>query len=337
MPPARHQHLQTFVLLGVLWLAAFGTQWFRIEKTLAGAERALGRRAEVAYVPPVPVLRMASLGHQSFVADLLFIRAAHYFVDHLVTDSRLPWLELYLDAIWGLDAHNRTTYRWGSQVIKFGQRIDRDVAERANRFARLGLEQFPDDPWLFHEIAFNLRYSMQPKDAAEESALVDLALRYLEIAYSFPSFNHDPNYLSAQYSRAGRQDDSVRAALLNYHGATEDQRRELRNLLRRRDKSGTASELAWYDLVHQRDWPYLPPGLALRVGPKRVLAPPLDSHAPEGWLREPPAPAELLKRLDIRKVVPPPGERLPAAETVDDPAPVPAPAPASGSAAPPTH
>lgn len=308
--------MQYLCLLAVLWLAAFGSQWFGISKDVAGARRALGISAETAYVPPVPVLRMASLGHQSFAADLLFVRAAHYFVRHLVSDSRLPWIDLYLQAIWGLDAHDRGTYHWGSQVIKFGQRIDTEVAHRANHFARLGLVAFPDDPWLYHEIAYNLRYTLEPKDETEAARNKALALQYLEIAYSFPGFQYDPNYLASQYSRAGRDEDAVRSALETYDSASEDQRRELRLMLTERDKPQVAAELAWYDAVHRRDWPYLPQTLALLVGPKRVLAPPLRAADPRQWLQERPLPTELKDRLGLTRMLAPPDERPPVDEDV---------------------
>ncbi len=308
---------QYLTLLALLWLAAFGAQWFRISKDVAGARRTLGISAETVYLPPVPVLRMASLGNQSFAADLLFVRAAHYFVRHLATDSQLPWIDLYLQGIWGLDAHNRSTYRWGSQVIKYGQQIDTEVARRANRFARLGLAYFPEDPWLYHEIAYNLRYTMEPRDAQEAAHNIDLALQYLEIAYSFPGFQYDPNYLASQYSRAGRQDDAVRAVLTTYDNATEDQRRELRLLLEERDKPQVAAELAWYDAVSRRDWPYLPATLALFVGPKRALAPPTDPAQPQAWHREPPLSPGLKKRLGLDRLQPPSDQRPHADEDVD--------------------
>ena len=115
------------ILLCTAWLSFFSAQWFRVEKTVAGGRRALGVTAETTYLPPGPVLRILALGQQSFLADLVYVRAAHYFVEHLVTDSQLPWLDRYLNAIWALDANCKSSYRWGSEVVKFGQRIDRDV------------------------------------------------------------------------------------------------------------------------------------------------------------------------------------------------------------------
>ncbi|MBM4346137.1 MAG: hypothetical protein FJ100_22415 [Deltaproteobacteria bacterium] len=305
---------QLAALAAAAFLAFFAAQWFRLDKELAGAHRKVAAQAEVAYVAPVAALRVVSLANQGFVADALFLRAAHYFVDHLMTDSRLPWLDLYLDAIWGLDAQIRQTYRWGAQVVKFGQRIDQEVAERANRFARLGLAYFADDPWLYHEIAFNLRYSFVAKDAAEDRRLRTLALQYLEAAYSFPSFALDPNYLVGQYLRAGRGDDSVQAALETYAQATEEQRQSLRALLDDRNRSLLAGELAWIDRAHRRDRPWADPTLALFLGPRRVPAPPVDAHNPENWYSEPPTSAELTKRLGLGTAVPLDGGGLRADE-----------------------
>lgn len=297
----RRMQLWRWMALGFLFL--FGAQWFRIDKELAGAHRKVAPNAEVAYVAPVAAMRAASLGNQSFLADLLFLRAAHYFVDHLITDSRLPWLELYLDAVWGLDARIKDTYRWGAQVVKFGQRIDAEVAERANRYARLGLAYFPEDPWLYHEIAFNLRYSLAPLDPKQEQRLRDLALQYLEIAYSFPGFALDPNYLVGQYMRAGRGDDSVQAAMETYAQASEEQRATLRMLLEEKNKTALAAELSWLDEAQHRDWPWAQPALAILLGPKRVAAAP-GSAAPDAYYAEPPTPPELRKRLGVTDVRP---------------------------------
>jgi len=305
--------LQLVTLLCCLWLAAFGTQWFHLRKELAGAKRALGNNAETIYIPPVTVLRLLSLGHQSFLADVLFVRAAHYFARHLITDSQLPWLDLYLEGIWGLDAHNRSTYRWGSQVIKFGQKIDTAVSLRASQFARLGLEYFPTDAWLYHEIAFNLRYGVTPKDEADKKRWHDLALQYLEVAFAMPNVGFDPNYLVAQMARAGRDDDAVQAALTGYAQATADQRRDLRRQLQQRNKAQWAGQLAWYESVRARDWEGLEESTALFLGPRRVSAPPLRPADPDQWLAEPPLPAEVVKTLMDATPVPPAGEReLPA-------------------------
>jgi hypothetical protein len=302
--PARR--LVFLSLLGCLWLAAFGTQWLRGEKEVSGGRRALGAQAETAWLAPVPVLRLASLGSQGLLADLLFIRAAQYFVEHLLTDSRLPWLDAYLESIWGLDARNRSTYRWGAQVIKFGQRIDRDVAQRASRFARQGLFYFPEDPWLHYEIAFNLHFHLQPRDEAEKAASRSLALSYLANAYALPGLGYDPNYLANQYARAGRIEDGAAAALATYEQATAEQRRELRRLLSEHDRGRIAAELAWLDRFHWRDWDYLTETLAGQIGPRRVPVPP-GSARPEDWLPEPPTPAEIWDRVGTRDVVAPPG------------------------------
>ncbi len=302
-----------FVLVACLWLAIFGNQWTRIDREVAGARQAVAAGAETAYVAPVPVLRMASLGHQSFAADLLFVRVAHYFVRHLITDSRLPWLEVYLDAIWGLDANNRTTYRWAAQVVKFGQRIDNDVAIRANRFSRLGLEYFPQDAWLYHEIAFNLHSHMTTEDELERKRLDALALDYLTVAYTIPGFSYDPNYLSHQYARAGRIDDAVEAALATYAQATAEQRRELRRRLAERDKAAAADQLAWLDRMRWRDWTYVGETLALMVGPKRVNTPPLTGWQTEHWSAEPETPEAIWDRLGSRDLEAPPGYLDPTA------------------------
>ena len=310
--------MQLFVLVCLLWLTIFANQWMRIDKQLSRAHRALGVRAETVYIPPTPALRIASLGHQSFLADLLYVRVAHYFVDHLIGDSQLPWLDLYLDAIWGLDAHNKSTYRWGAQVIKFGQRIDADVARRANRFCRLGLEHFPSDSWLYHEIAFNLTYHIDT-DTTDELAKRrnrDLGLAYLRLAFQMPGFGYDPNYLAHQYARAGRVDESVSLALQTYASATSEQRTQLRIRLRERDKLDTVRQLAWLDRFAARDWPHLSETFTRFVGPKRSTAPPLRAERPENWVPEPSTPAKVWDKIGTQQIEAPAGMLDPVATRI---------------------
>ena len=311
----RKVHL--FALVSLLWLAIFANQWLRVDKQLDRAHRALGIRAETVYIPPTPVLRLASLGHQSFLADLLYVRVAHYFVDHLIGDSQLPWLDVYLDAIWGLDAYNRSTYRWGAQVIKFGQRIDSDVAQRANQFCRIGLEQFPSDAWLYHEIAYNLNFHMADVDELQKQRNSELALAYLKLAYQMPGLGYDPNYLAHQYARAGRSDESVTLALQTYADATAEQRSQLRIRLEQRNKLEEARTLAWLDRTTRRDWPHLSETFARFIGPKRSSAPPLINERPENWRPEIPTPDRIWKTIDTREVEAPPGVLDPRPTKVD--------------------
>ncbi len=312
---SRRVHL--FILLSCLWLAMFGNQWLRVAKHIDGGHRALGSQAETLYIPPTPVLRMASLGHQSLAADLLYVRVAHYFVDHLIGDSQLPWIDLYLAAIWGLDAHNKSTYRWGAQVIKFGQRIDGPVSERANGFCRLGLEYFPNDPWLYHEIAFNLSYHIVDVDKATRAANQKLALQYLKLAYAMPGFGYDPNYLAHQYARAGRIDESVQLALSSYADATAEQRMQLRIRLEERNKTEAAEQLAWLDRMYLRDWSHAPETLARMLGPKRAAVPPLSPERPENWRPEVATPDPVWEKVATRTVEAPPTMLDPAGVTID--------------------
>lgn len=304
---SRRQRLTLAGLLMGVWLLVFANQWLYVSKEIARPQRFLGVQAETIYVPPVATLRLASLGHQSFVADLLFLRVAHYFVDHLLSDSHMPFIDLYLNAIWGLDAHNRTTYRWGAQVIKFGQQIDEQVNARANHFARMGMVYFPQDGWLYHEIAYNLFAYRTRYDEIEGKRRERLALRYLALAYQMPGFSFDPNYLAHQYARAGMMDDSVKAAMASYAEGTAEQRRELRVRLRQRNRADAAEILAWLDETRRRDWPHLNETLATIVGPRRIAAPPIEYWKVENWLPERPVDEKLLDELGIVALHPPRG------------------------------
>ncbi|MBI5607604.1 MAG: hypothetical protein HY902_01840, partial [Deltaproteobacteria bacterium] len=161
---------------------------------------------------------------------------------------------------------------------------------------------------LYHEIAFPLRYSAEAKTPEDQKPLRDLALKYLDVAYSFPGFVFDPSYLVGQYSRAGRSDDSVQAALATYAQATAAQRQTLRQMLLDRNKNDLAKQLAWFDFSQQRNWPYAQPTLAILLGPRPRTAPPLQVAHPQNWPNYPRPDAAKLDELGVPAIESPDGD-----------------------------
>ena len=84
------------------------------------------------------------------------------------------------------------------------------------------------------------------------------------------------------------------------------------------NRTSEAAELAWLDVMHERDWPHLPQALAVMIGPKRRQSPPLAAADPTQWLRPVETPKELLNRLAVREIMPPSAERSDASEFVTD-------------------
>ena len=123
-----------------------------------GLIRRSDSEAETLYLPPIPVLKLISLGHPWALSDLVFVRAHSYVLGHFFSDRVFRWLDAYCDAMVGLDPDNPKIYLWAAQVQKFGQKVDDDVIRRANRFLSTGIERFPRDWRLHEELGFNLYF-----------------------------------------------------------------------------------------------------------------------------------------------------------------------------------
>ena len=97
------------------------------------------------------------------MADLVYMRAFAYFINHLFMDRRYAWLDTYVHTVMALDPTMPTLYRWASQNVKLGQYIGKKEVEKSNYYAELGLEVFPNDWRLYLDIGFNYFYELMPK------------------------------------------------------------------------------------------------------------------------------------------------------------------------------
>jgi len=277
--PARRR--QAAALLAVLAVGVLFTRTSRLELHF---ERALGdpaRRAETLYLPPPTALRALSLGHESFLADLLFIRANNYFIEHVFGDRLFPWLRPYFDALVGLDPDNDRVYEWASQGVKMGQLIDNDVVRQSNDYARAGLKRFPDNWRFYFDIGFNYLVEWHPKDYAERQRMRAKAVPYLTVAAALPGSELDPNFISALWV----QEDSVEMALfqlyLRYWEASEAEREQLRRRILMYGTRASAERLARIEKRWKAQYPYIPEGLFELLGVDRDRRP----HAPRSWAR----------------------------------------------------
>jgi hypothetical protein len=192
-----------------------------------GLIRRSDSEAETLYLPPIPVLKLLSLGHPWALSDLVFVRAHSYVLGHFFSDRVFPWLDAYCEAMVGLDPDNPKIYLWAAQVQKFGQKIDDDVIRRANRFLSAGIERFPRDWRLHEELGFNLYFEFQGESPAEKAEAKARGAEHFTVASQLPNSSVDPNLVAVLIQR-GREDRVALAyALQKYFEATEDQRVEL--------------------------------------------------------------------------------------------------------------
>jgi hypothetical protein len=249
----------TIALTLALVVGGLGTQYFKQEMRFAAMERASLDLAETFYVPPVSVLKTLGLGHQSFVADLLYIKAFHYFVNHLFGDRRYQWLDAYVERIMSLDPKIPTLYRWASQSAKMGQLITQEALEKSNAYAEMGLEHFPDNWTLYLDIGFNYFYELAPnaETQAEEKRYIDLAREYFAIASSLPGSALDPNFVTELFMESNDTQMALFHAYSRYMDASDTEREELRNRIRLMENADIARALEEQDALWKENLPFV--------------------------------------------------------------------------------
>jgi hypothetical protein len=109
---------------------------------------------QIFYLPSSKILEVGSLGHKSFLADLIWIRSLLYVGTHLSSEGGdIIWLPKYLNAIIKLDPKFRRAYVWGAILMTYNR--DKPTRKRAlisMKILKKGYRQFPDDYYFPHAI-----------------------------------------------------------------------------------------------------------------------------------------------------------------------------------------
>ena len=213
------------------------------------------------------VLDFFSLGHTQFLADLIYIRAMMFFVDHLFTDRIFgEQFDQYMHAIMALDPMNDSVYLWAARRVKLGQIIDQEVIDNANYYARRGLKCIANDWRYYMEIGFNLYpgFEYMPTDPVAVERNRDEALQNLRMASSFPGARIDPNLIFELHLRANQAELAMHYAYELYFDASEREQESLRGRISLLEKNAPKNlnrlKKVWKDHFHyvpQRMVPFL--------------------------------------------------------------------------------
>jgi len=260
--------------LVVLLVGAFYTQWYRIEAKYQKAHAGALGRAETFYIPPYVVLRLASLGYETTMADLMFIRGHAYALSHLFTDRIFTWLDDYIGAVIYLDPDNPRIYHWASQMAKYGQLITNESIDRSNAYARRGIERFPNDWRLYLDVGFNLYFEYKYDTEEEMARSRDEALEYFAIAASLPNSQLDPNFLTELYMRRNDTKMALFQAYQAYHEASAEERHFLRWRIAQLESEEAAQALKDEEDAWKRSFSFVPFGMFQIIGEPLALAPP---------------------------------------------------------------
>jgi hypothetical protein len=122
----------------------------------------IARRAvDEATIPSPDVIRVLSLGHREWAADVLWSSALVYFGETLVQRQQQRYLQRYAETIQAVDPHFRQAYLWGATISVYNARaIRRESIEDAIRNLERGLQVFPDDSELTYQLGFNYYFEL---------------------------------------------------------------------------------------------------------------------------------------------------------------------------------
>ncbi|MCA9519831.1 MAG: hypothetical protein KC609_02610 [Myxococcales bacterium] len=256
-----------FLLLTFFICAGLGTQYFGLMKRLSFSDEARLAQVEVPYMPPRAVLRVLSLGYPAFLSDLLFIRASLYFSEHLLSDRKFEWLELYLYAAQNLDPRNFWIYRYGALNLKLGEYvITYKNLMKSIALAEKGLDYFPNQWWLYEHIGWQYLFQMsdlqefvrKPPSAAQLREWEEKGIQYYRIASELNPDEVDPGMLTRILTRRGRIQASINHVMSTYLGITNPVRRkELADQLRQLNVTQIAEELEALVRRWEKDMPYI--------------------------------------------------------------------------------
>ena len=161
---------------------------------------------ESLYIPSATFLRYASLGHQTMVADLMWIRTVQYFGEELERrrelnqprDSKERYKFLYplLDLTVSLDPQFVRAYRFGGLLLTVVKRYDEAIALYAKGYAAN-----PDRWEMPHDLG--RLYYLDLKDHEK-------ALYWWKIANDLPGRpGYIPRFVPRLYAQTGQKEIAI--------------------------------------------------------------------------------------------------------------------------------
>lgn len=112
---------------------------------------------QMYYLPSSDVLKRMSIGYNTFLADLIWIRGLLYVGEHFSqTKSRIDWLPQYSRAVIELDPKFRYAYVWAAILIVYNRKqTTRQDILNSIYFMKQGQKQFPHDYYFPYSLAMS--------------------------------------------------------------------------------------------------------------------------------------------------------------------------------------
>jgi tetratricopeptide (TPR) repeat protein len=166
---------------------------------------------EFMFLPDASELKTASLGYESLVADLLWLKAVQHMGELKISDKGYDWIYRALDTVTTLDPKFLAPYETGGLILT----IVADKADLSNKLLAKGYANNPGVWQLPFYLGFNYFYFMRQYKAAA---------KYMSIASEMEG---SPKWLPLLASRLYYQADDPAYAidfLKRMYDRTEDKR-----------------------------------------------------------------------------------------------------------------
>ena len=168
------------------------------------------REERLLYLPSGHYLKPASLGFDSLIADLLWIKAIGYFGGHYLTDRSYKWLYHILDLVTTLDPHFKYPYEFGGVILA----LEGGNPDQSTALLQKGTQYFPEYWRLHFYLGFN--YFYYHKDLKQASY-------YITKAAQLPGRPAYLPKLAASLLAQSGEEESALAFLRQLYKSTEDE------------------------------------------------------------------------------------------------------------------
>lgn len=144
------RRLLGLLLLGVLVVGLLALATYADDQLAEAETVAVTAEQEPVYLPDIRFLRLASLGYQNTLADVLWFRTINYFGKHFRGDRLYPWLARMCEIVTDLDPHAEHVYRFAGFILPW----EAQLPDEGIRLMEKGVEQFPDSWQLNYHLGF---------------------------------------------------------------------------------------------------------------------------------------------------------------------------------------
>lgn len=118
--------MKIWIAILILLVLSFSTH--KVHLNIKTQQKAAPKE-ELLYLPVGKYVKIAAIGFDNFIADLVFIRAVQYFGAHFMSDRRYPYLERLFDVIVTLEPTFIEAYRFGALTLgEEAGRFDKAIA-----------------------------------------------------------------------------------------------------------------------------------------------------------------------------------------------------------------